>query len=68
MNLHDRDNFRRGKKEGIIEGLQQGAHEKAIETAKNFLDMGLPIDKIAQGTGLPLQTVEELAKSLTPQN
>ena len=64
MNLHDRDNFRRGKKEGIIEG----AHEKAIETAKNFLDMGLPIDKIAQGTGLPLQTVEELAKSLTPQN
>ena len=68
MNLHDRDNFRRGKKEGIIEGISQGAHEKAIETAKNFIDMGLPIDKIAQGTGLPLQTVEELAKTLPPQN
>ena len=41
MNLHDRDNFMMGKKEGI--------NEKAIETAKNFLQMGIPIEQIAQG-------------------
>ena len=38
MNLHDRDNFLRGKKEGLSEGItqgiSQGAYEKAIETAK----------------------------------
>ena len=64
MNLHDRDNFRRGKKEGIIEG----AHEKAIETAKNMLKNNISLEIIADCTGLPLQTVEELAKPLTPQN
>ena len=64
MNLHDRDNFRRGKKEGIIEG----AHEKAIATAKNMLKNNISLEIIADCTGLPLQTVEELAKSLTPQN
>ena len=56
MNLHDRDNFMRGKKEGI--------NEKAIETAKNFLQMGISIEQVAQGTNLPLQTVEDLAKKL----
>ena len=32
-------------------------HKKAIETAKNFLKMGLSIEQVASGTGL---TVEEL--------
>ena len=60
MNLHDRDNFRRGKKEGIIEG----AHEKAIETAKNMLKNNISLEIIADCTGLPLQIVEDLTKSL----
>ena len=63
MNLHDRDNFLRGKKEGINEGIQQGAYEKAIETAKNMILYGDSVEKIAQITNLPLQTVEDLAKS-----
>ena len=66
MNLHDRDNFLRGKKEGINEGiqqgLQQGAYEKAIETAKNMLLYGDSVEKIAQITNLPLATVIELSK------
>ena len=67
MNLHDRDNFLRGKKEGINEGiqqgLQQGAYEKAIETAKNMLSVSLgSIEQIAQITNLPLATVIELSK------
>ena len=69
MNLHDRDNFLRGKKEGITEGiqqglqqgLQQGAYEKAIETAKNMLLYGDSVEKIAQITNLPLATIIELS-------
>ena len=64
MNLHDRDNFRRGKKEGIIEGFQQGIsqgeYQKAIETAKNFLKMGIPIEQVAQGTGLSIDEINKL--------
>ena len=64
MNLHDRDNFRRGKKEGIIEGIQQGIsqgeYQKAIETAKNFLKMGIPIEQVAQGTGLSIDEINKL--------
>ena len=59
MNIHDQDTFRRGKQEGI----QQGIQEKAIETAKKFLAMGLTFKQVAEGTGLPLETVEEIAKS-----
>ena len=70
MNLHDRDNFLRGKKEGISEGiqqglqqgLQQGAYEKAIETAKNMLAASIgSIEQIAQITNLPLATIIELS-------
>ena len=62
MNLHDRDNFLRGKKEGISEGiqqglqqgLQQGAYEKAIETAKNMLLYGDSVEKISKVTSLSI--------------
>ena len=76
MNLHDRDNFRRGKKEGLVQGyasgisvgisqgISQGAHEKAIETAKNMLNKKISIDVIIECTGLSEKTVEELANSL----
>ena len=61
MNLHDRDNFLRGKKEGIT----QGAYEKAIETAKNMLKNNISLEIIVECTGITLQTVEELANSIT---
>ena len=59
MNLHDRDNFRRGKKEGIIEG----AHEKAIETAKNLLTMNISIENIAKATGLSVDIVKTISNN-----
>ena len=65
MNIHDQDTFYRGKKEGIQEGIQQGIQEKAIETAKKFLAMGLTFKQVAEGTGLPLETVEKIAKDIT---
>ena len=54
MNLHDRDIQRTAKKEG--------AQEKAVENAINFLRMKLgTIEQIAQGTGLSVEEVKKLA-------
>ncbi len=65
MNLHDRDitrkAFAEGEALGIEKGIFQGAEQKAIETAKNFLKLGLSIEKVAEGTGLTLEKVQELA-------
>ncbi|MBQ4330870.1 MAG: hypothetical protein IJC31_03425 [Spirochaetaceae bacterium] len=51
-----------GRDEGISIGLEQGAHEKALETARKFLSMGLSPEQVAQGTNLPLETVLDLAQ------
>ena len=58
MNIHDQDTFYRGKKEGI----QQGAYQTKVETAKKFILMKLPLEQISEGTGLSLEIVEKLAK------
>ena len=67
MNLHDQDNFRRGKKEGysagLSDGISKGEQQKAIETAKNMLSASLgTLEQIAQITNLPLDTVKDLAE------
>ena len=64
MNIHDQDTFRRGKLEGISEGIQQGELQKAIETAKNMLNKNIPTDVVGECTGLPLETIEQLKKEL----
>ena len=66
MNLHDQDNFRRGKKEGyaagLSEGISQGIEQTKIETAKNMISTSLgTLEQIAQITNLPLQTIKDLA-------
>ncbi len=64
MNLHDRDITRAAKREGIAEGLLQGAAEAKSEAAKNLLNMNiLSSEQIAQTVGLPLEKVLELQKS-----
>ena len=40
--------------------LAQGTHEKALQTARAFLAMGLTVQQVAQGTGLPIDEVEAL--------
>ncbi len=51
-NLHDRDVERRGRQQGIIEGVKT--------TARNALAMGLTIAKVSQMTGLSLSEIEKL--------
>ena len=64
MNLHDRDIIKKALAEGEVLGIQkgisQGVEQTKIETAKNLLKEGLPVEQIARCTDLPLEKVQEL--------
>ena len=49
-----------GREEGISIGLERGTYEKALETARSFLSMGLEPEQVAQGTGLSLEVIQKL--------
>ncbi len=54
--------FNAGQEKGIAIGEQRGRQEAAIESAKNFLKMNiLTPEQIAQGTGLTVDEVKQLA-------
>ena len=46
------------------EGREEGALEKAIETATNFLKLGISEEIVANGTGLSIEKVSELKKKM----
>ena len=56
-----------GREEGISigleQGLERGAYQTKLETARNLLAMGLTPEQVAQGTNLPLEIVQQLAKA-----
>jgi predicted transposase/invertase (TIGR01784 family) len=52
-----------GKIEGKIEGKREGKREGKIEVARKFIEMGIPLEKIASGTELPLTTIQKMAQS-----
>ena len=53
-----------GREEGIEKGRQEGAHQQALETARNFLRLGLSIEQASIGTGLGIEEVEYIKASL----
>ncbi|MBO5731254.1 MAG: hypothetical protein J6R67_08655, partial [Treponema sp.] len=53
----------RGIERGRLEGLERGAYETKLETARSFIAMGLSLEQVALGTGLPIETVMELAQT-----
>ena len=55
-----RDGFDKGFTAGHEDGLQQGAYQKALETAKMFLSYGDSPEKVALCTKLPLDVVQGL--------
>ena len=67
MNLHDRDitrkAFAEGEILGIQKGIEQGAEQTKIETAKKLFSMGLSVEQVSEGTGLSLEKVQELANN-----
>ena len=52
-----------GYEEGISVGLERGAYQKALETAKVMLSLGLPLDQIQLCTSLPLDVVMKLVEN-----
>ena len=52
-----------GREEGIAIGLERGAYQKSLETARKLITMGLSLEQVTQGTGLPIETVMELAQT-----
>ena len=61
--LAEFDAEQRGYKEGVSDGISQGEHLKAIETAKKFLTMGISIEQVAQGTGLSIEEVNLISNN-----
>jgi hypothetical protein len=54
----DQDEFLEVRAE---EAMEKGREEKALETAKNFLGMGLSPEQVAQGTGLDIGIVKNIS-------
>ncbi len=58
----DEEEFKRVCRE---DGYEDGIYDKAVETAENFLRMGVAtVEQIAAATGLSLEKVQELADSI----
>ena len=51
------------EKRGYNAGITDGAEQAKIDTAKKLLLEKLPIDLIVRTTGLPLETIQKLAKT-----
>ena len=58
---YDRHRFNEGKEAGIGEGKRKNA----LQNARNFIRMGIPLEQIAKGTELPLETVLHLREEIS---
>ena len=57
-----REGRKSGRKEGMKLGEQKGIEANKLENARKFLSMKLLThEQIAEGVGLPLEKIEELA-------
>ena len=60
----ERKGIEQGRSEGLAEGeaigLEKGAAQKQREIAKNLKHAGIPVDVIAENTGLTAEEIENL--------
>ena len=61
---YDRHRFNEGKEAGIAIGIAEGERKTALQNARNFIRMGIPLEQIAKGTELPLETVLHLQEEM----
>ena len=52
-----------GREEGISIGLERGAYQTKLETARSMLRNGINISLVVDCTNLPLEIVQQLAKA-----
>ena len=55
-----KEGIAQGEAKGFSEGISEGSYQKALETAKNLLDLGLSVANIAQATGLTEKEIKQL--------
>ena len=53
----------KGRAEGMERGMEKGRVEGLFQSALNFLKMGLSVEDVARGTGLPKEKIMELKAS-----
>lgn len=47
-----------------LKGKEEGAYQKAIENARNFLKLGVSPEIVAQGTGLSMKEIQKIKDEL----
>ena len=55
--IQQQEAYENGVEQGISQGITQGIQQKAIKTAKNILNMNLPIEQITTLTGISLNEI-----------
>ena len=60
MNLHDYDIMTEAKEEGIAEGREEGAQQKAVEAARSFYANGASLELIAKSLNMTIEKVKEI--------
>jgi predicted transposase/invertase (TIGR01784 family) len=50
----------KGRREGELQGRQEGELKGRLEVARTFKSMGIPVEHIAQGTGLSSEDIAKL--------
>ena len=53
-----------GLERGIERGLVRGAYETKLETAKKLIAMGLSFEQAAEGTGLAIETIQQVVDTM----
>ncbi len=56
----EKSGFTKGETAGLVKGRSEGAAQEKREIAKNFKKAGIPMDLIAENTGLSVEEVEQL--------
>ena len=56
----EKSGFTKGETAGLVKGRSEGAAQEKREIAKNFKKAGIPMDVIAENTGLSVAEVEQL--------
>ncbi|MCL2161423.1 MAG: hypothetical protein FWH56_06000, partial [Betaproteobacteria bacterium] len=55
-----RENFLKGREEGLKKGLEKGREEGLISVARNMLKCGKSVNEIVEATGLQPETIQSL--------
>ena len=53
--------------DGLFAGLEQGAYQNKLETARSLLAYGDAPEKVALCTGLSLEIVQQLEREVSPK-